>query len=66
MVQSDINLRHLISDWTNFRGREGQNILPGFIFTSVPKNHISRVLIFAEYPKVHKITKFFKRENLVP
>ena len=65
MVQSAITLRHEIFECTNFRGREGQNILRVIIFAGAPKNYVSRVLIFTESPKIRKIAKFYTCENLV-
>ena len=49
-----------------FHGGEGQNSVRVFIFAGTPKNYVSRVLIFAESPKMRKIAKFYTRENLVP
>ena len=47
-----------------FGGREGPNILRGFIFAGAPKNYVSRGLIFVESPKMVKTTEFYVRENL--
>ena len=55
-----------MSECTDFRGQDGQNILRGFIFVSAPKNYVLHVLMFVESPKMHKIVKFYTRENLVP
>ena len=46
---------------TNFREQEGQNISHGFIFAGAPKNYVTRVLNFAESPKIRKIANFIKK-----
>ena len=46
---------------TNFREQEGQNISHGFIFAGAPKNYVTRVLNFAESPKMRRIAKFYKK-----
>ena len=49
-----------------FTDDRGQNISLGFLFPGAPKIYVLHTLIFAESPKMPKITKFYTRKNIVP